>query len=652
MTKFLCIFILFICSNLYGQFDTIQQFNEVDVLASHLFLKHKSFCLVIDRDVIDALQPIDIGDLLRKVPGTNLRSYGGVGGLKTVSMRSLGANHSSIIVDGVPLNNSQTGQVNLGQLIVDNVEQLISSVGLNSNFLIPVSAQISGSNFMIKTMENSFSEDTLTIRANINFGSFGQLKGYTAVKFNPDKFFISAFGSRQNAQGNYSYSILNGLSELSRTRNNNNYLDYNYGVSAGAKLNKGIWKIGYRHKSIKQELPGAVILYNQTADESLETDSDRLFTDFKWRNNRFYIRTFLNGAIEKQRYFDPTYLNSQGFLDYNYNNRNLNAGVSFIKYFVKWNFFGGVEQTISDLIVNDITFAEPLRHHSFSMVGARYNNSLFCLTGQVSGQYVNEQNNNGGVPKKRARVNPFISLKTRGFGGNSELELWYRNSFRMPSFNELYYNNIGNLNLLPEDAHQTNLGFLCSRVNPKINLDFKSSIFFNHIKNKIVAIPTKNLFVWSIQNVGRANTFGSELQFDFKFNITDSWKLALSTNYTYQKTIDVTDPYSPTYLDQVAYIPEHTANADVTFNFQKTGIRISSFYVSKRYALNENIISNQLDGFFLMDVSMFQTFTISSSQELKLIGNVKNILNSSYAYVRSYTMPGVNYSISLSYAFN
>lgn len=652
MAKCLYIFIVLLCFHVRGQVDSIQIIRQVNVSTFMALLKEKSYNLVIDREDIETLQPTDIGDLLRKTPGANLKSYGGLGGLKTISMRGLGANHSSMVVDGVPLNNSQTGQVNLGQLIVDNVEQLTSSIGLNSNFLIPVSAQISGSNFMIKTMENSFSSDTLTIRANFGYGSFGQTKGYIGVKFNPNKFFVSAFGSRQQAEGNYNYSIVNGCFPLNETRKNNNYLDHNYGVSGGVKLKKGTWKIGYHRKSIRQELPGAVIYYNETADEKLETDSDRLFTDFKWRANKLYARVFFNGTIEKQRYFDPTYLNVAGQIDNTYTNRNLNGGVSFMRYFRQWSMFGGVEETVSDLVVNDSLFAKPIRLHTYAMLGVRYNHPLFCLTGQASSQYVYEQDKNGGDSKERVRFNPFLSLKTRELGEGLQLELWYRNSFRVPSFNELYYTNIGNVNLLPEDAHQINMGFLWLLQGDKFNFDLKSNIFVNHVKNKIVAVPTKNLFIWSMQNVGRTNTFGGELKLEAKYKTRNHWAFVLNTNYTYQKTVDVTDPSSPTYLHQIAYIPEHTVNTDLTLMFRRTGVRISNYVVSKRYALNENILANELEGFFLMDASIFHTFRVGSSQSLKLIGNVKNALNSSYAYIRSYIMPGINYSISLSYAFN
>lgn len=652
MTKLLYIFVLLSCFDLSGQVDSIQNIQTVHVSTLLLVLKEKSHSLVFDRETIDELQPTDISDLLRKVPGVNLRSYGGLGGLKTVSMRSLGANHSSIIVDGVPLNNSQTGQVNLGQLMVDNVEQLTSSIGLNSNYLIPVSSQISGSNFMINTMENSFARDTLTIRANVGYGSFGQIKGYAGVKYNPNKYFISAFGAMQKAKGNYRYSLDNGLLELNGTRKNNEYFDYNFGVSGGVKFKKGQWRIGFRHKSIQQELPGAVIFYLQTADEQLTTKGNRLFTDLKWTKNKFYSNVFLNGSIDNQEYFDPTYLNAVGEIDTKFNNRNLNGGYSFMRFSNNWKVFGGVEETVSDLLVNDSTFAEPVRFHSYAMIGVRYDISFFTLTGQISAQHVYEENRIGLAPKKMFRVNPFFSIKTKEWGQRSQVELWYRNSFRMPTFNELYYTNIGNLNLIPEDAHQVNLGYLWSPHSRRMELDWKSNIFFNHIENKIVAVPTKNLFIWSMQNIGRVNAFGGDFQFEAKYKFNDLWQSIFNLSYTYQKTIDVTDSDSPTYLHQVAYIPEHTANADISVKYHNTGLRLSSYYISMRYTLNENILANELNGFVLMDISVFHTFKLDKKEQLKIIGSVKNVFNSSYAYIRSYVMPGINYSISLSYAFN
>ena len=114
----------------------------------------------------------------------------------------------------------------------------------------------------------------------------------------------------------------------------------------------------------------------------------------------------------------------------------------------------------------------------------------------------------------------------------------------------------------------------------------------------------------------------------------------------------MTDRNSPTFGDQIAYIPLHTANLDVAIYFKKTGLRISSNFVSQRYALNENVDANKIDGFVTADVSVFHQFRIKDIHSLQLQVNVKNVFNNSYAYIRSYAMPGINYLISLSYAFN
>ena len=154
-----------------------------------------------------------------------------------------------------------------------------------------------------------------------------------------------------------------------------------------------------------------------------------------------------------------------------------------------------------------------------------------------------------------------------------------------------------------------------------------------------------------ICHVGKTNTFGGDLNLNVLTLIKSDWRLEFNGNFTYQKTIDVTDVESPTYLNQVAYIPKYTANGDLSVIFKRTGFRFSTSYVAKRYALNENVIANEIPGFVISDLSIFHQFKFDQSS-IRVIGNVKNIFNASYSYIRSFAMPGINYSITLSYAFN
>ena len=83
-----------------------------------------------------------------------------------------------------------------------------------------------------------------------------------------------------------------------------------------------------------------------------------------------------------------------------------------------------------------------------------------------------------------------------------------------------------------------------------------------------------------------------------------------------------------------------------------TGVRISNYLVALRYSLNENIPSNVVEGFLIADATLFHTLKVNQKQSVKMQFTVKNLFNQSYAYIRSFVMPGRNYLITLSYAFN
>ena len=643
--------ILFFSPLLFGQQDSIQEVEEV--LANQI-IHHYSKNSSLNTQDIEQLSPVDIGDVLMKISGVNLKSYGSLGGLKTVSMRGLGSNHSTIVKDGFSLSNTQTGQINLGQIEVDNVVGVVSSIGERYTTILPISAQISGSTFLIKTFENTFSSDTLQIRSSVKYGSFNQQFVYLGAKYQPKKWFFSATGAFRKSDGNYDYAYKNGSIHIEDERMNNDYQDYNFGASLGRKWKNKNFRLGYKHAEIDQGLPGAVILYNATQDERMTTNDHSFFGDFQLNGEKITLRTYANGRLNHLRYTDPSFLNTSGGIDVTYFNRSITGGVAFSTNKRKHLYFnGGTELVLSDLEEDGQNFDHPSRIHSVSLIGINLNVESYKLIAQLSSQYIIEDNPNGLSGKDRFRVNPFLSIEQQG-NGKMKLKqsLWYRNSFRMPSFNELYYNNIGNNLLEPEDANQVNYGVSFLPIDKKISVFVRSNVYFNRVKNKIVAIPTKNLFVWSMQNVGKTNVYGFEVILDANYTLNKNWIFTTTGNYSYQRTLDVTDEKSPTYKNQIAYIPLQTVNFDVSLSFKKAGLRFSNYYVSERFSLNENIIANRVDGFLLSDLTIFYRYQWNNKQSLKIQFTAKNILNQSYSYIRSFAMPGRNYLISIHYAFN
>ena len=88
-----------------------------------------------------------------------MRDYGGTGGLKTVSVRNMGAAHTAISYDGVAVSNCQAGQIDIGRFSLDNVESLSLSVGQNEDMLQSARLYASAGVLNIETSRPEFLED-------------------------------------------------------------------------------------------------------------------------------------------------------------------------------------------------------------------------------------------------------------------------------------------------------------------------------------------------------------------------------------------------------------------------------------------------------------------------------------------------------------
>ena len=78
---------------------------------------------------------VNLADAIRDFSGIQLRDYGGVGGLKTVNVRSLGSAHTAIFLDGVPIDNAQNMQVDLGRIPTSGLESVELYEGQRSQLL-------------------------------------------------------------------------------------------------------------------------------------------------------------------------------------------------------------------------------------------------------------------------------------------------------------------------------------------------------------------------------------------------------------------------------------------------------------------------------------------------------------------------------------
>lgn len=116
----------------------------------------------------------NMADAVRRFAGTNVKDYGGTGGLKTVSVRNMGAAHTGVSYDGIPVSNCQAGQIDIGRFSLDNVGMLTLATGHIDDMLQPARLYSSAAVLGIQTERPHFERGRRWgMRAKVSGGSFG-----------------------------------------------------------------------------------------------------------------------------------------------------------------------------------------------------------------------------------------------------------------------------------------------------------------------------------------------------------------------------------------------------------------------------------------------------------------------------------------------
>ena len=145
--KFISLFtiglgLLAVSAEVFAQkIDTAQnifQLNEVQIQQYRLSRQNLSPVplQILTAQELKRMNSLSVADAIRYFSGVQLKDYGGVGGLKTINIRSMGTNHTGVFYDGVALNNAQNGQVDLGKFSLDNMEEISLVSGQSADLLI------------------------------------------------------------------------------------------------------------------------------------------------------------------------------------------------------------------------------------------------------------------------------------------------------------------------------------------------------------------------------------------------------------------------------------------------------------------------------------------------------------------------------------
>ena len=138
-----------------SRFDSVQHIREV-VVVSKPAMREVVPSQKLNGEMLEKLNTHSVADALRYFSGIQLKDYGGVGGIKTVNIRSMGTHHLGISYDGIQLGNAQNGQIDLGQFSLDNIEEVTLYNGQKSAIFQPASDFGNAGAIYIRTREPEF----------------------------------------------------------------------------------------------------------------------------------------------------------------------------------------------------------------------------------------------------------------------------------------------------------------------------------------------------------------------------------------------------------------------------------------------------------------------------------------------------------------
>ena len=167
----------------------------------------------ISGETLHNLSTSSVADALKYFSGVQIKDYGGLGGLKTVNVRSLGSQHVGVYLDGIRITNAQNGQVDLGKYSLSNMES-VSLYNANKNErLQSASEYASAATVYMQTKK----PDRTTFNIEYGNGSFGlnKVKGYFSLR---DYFFVDA--EYQHTDGDYNFKFKSSSEDTIGRRSN------------------------------------------------------------------------------------------------------------------------------------------------------------------------------------------------------------------------------------------------------------------------------------------------------------------------------------------------------------------------------------------------------------------------------------------------
>lgn len=592
---------------LFGQEKTIDTVYVFDNQMSKVKLFHK----------VNSISPEDakknsanLSEILRFQSPVYIKENGR-GAVSSPSFRGTGAGHTAFVWNGININSQFLGQGDVNNIPSMGFDQLDVKAG--SVGVIYGSGAIGGTVHLNNSLDfNKGFHASLFSEA----ASFGTYNNFAKASFSNKKFSFKFSGN---------YSVSENDYEVKESRNyinlNGEYSNTNFNFAAAYKIaphHQVSWISEFFNGD--QHFP---VFFDSQTKTKYETQNVRSLLVWDW--NAPKLNNVFRAAYTEE--------NFQYFDNISNPKRSGGTGKNYImkndfNYFLspKWNL-----NIIGEFQVN--------KGEGYMSGIKEVSRKVGSLAGLLRYFATEDLRFEAGI--KKDFVEDYSSPVLLSFSGNWNLTKWYNlnlnaaKNFRYPSFNDLYWQPGGNMNLKPETAYQFDLKNQFTIAGVKLML----TPYYIRITDMITWIPT-SMGYYSPVNTYKVQSYGleSQIEYERKFG---KHSLRSNLGYSYTKSTNVETG------KQMMYVPLHKFFGNIDYRYSFLKIYVQGMYNGLTYADSEEKRSTAIEPYFVMNAGISGTFL----KNYTIGGKVNNIFNEIYQTTAFYPLPKRNYSVYLNINF-
>ena len=635
--------------------DSIRHISEV-VVSSRMSMRQTIPSATLKGEELRRMSSLSVADALRYFSGLQLKDYGGVGGIKTVNIRSMGSNHLGVFYDGIELGNAQNGQIDLGQFSLDNVEEISLYNGQKSAVFQPAVDFGNAGSVYIRTRMPRFADGRRSnLVARVKYGSSDTFRFSTLweqrlgsnVSSSLSAGVLTSSGRykfryrRVTAQGTTAY-------DTTAVRHNGDIWAFRVEGNVNGQTRHGLWSMKAYTYNSERGIPGAIV-------SNVWRRGER-----QWDHNTFVQgmaqqsvgRRFTTKVLAKYAYYDTRYVNNdttQMHVDNTFRQQEVYVSSANVYELTgRWSLSASYDFKWNKLNADLPRFAYPHRYSNYVSVATAADLGRLKIQASLMNVWVKDHARNMRTAKALSACTPALFVSVRPFDVQwLSLRAFAKRSYRMPTFNDLYYTDVGNANLRPESAVQYDMGVLAEQRwshGAVRRLMLQADGYYNTVHDKIVAYPKGQQFRWTMLNLGRVHIKGLDIQAQADMAVTHSLMATLRMQYTYQDARDVTSPATSYYRDQIPYIPWHSGSVVAGLQWRGWDLTYSMIYTGDRYSQQENIAYNHLQPWYTSDMTLAW-----HDRRWRVRLDVNNLFSQDYDVILNYPMPKRNYMLSVEY---